>query len=245
MDQILNYLKRRANSTVLVAYSVFWAILHWEGLVALLFTDQNLIMEQYGLLKNEYLAQNFFGFRMQDSFYGWASEIIMFLLPFILAYLYVWWLPKLVINPCYRKETKYKIERRIIKMEADREISLAEKNVTTAKAETVKAEAEKVEAQTALANAKQEALQKSPEVIWLEEYEAFKKDIPNWQDILKDLQETVYSNGGRHEYINDDTLIICDLNDLIDTDDMLGNITLTDKGRAFLREYNKRPNPKQ
>lgn len=232
MDQILNYFKRRANSTVLVAYSVFWAVLHWDGLCVLLFVDQDLIMEKYGLLKNEYLSQQFFGLPASNCPCDWILAIAKFIIPFVLAYLYVWWLPKIVTNPCYRKETEYKTERRVIKMRADRKVSEEEERMTRAKTKNL-------EALTALAVARQENKQKDPEEAWQEEYNGFKSDNKRWRNILFELSRVLYVERGDTTGMSSNVLSVCDTNSLISFDDDRQYISLTEKGKFFLKEYNK------
>ena len=61
MNAIFEYVRKRAVSTILVSYTVFWAIFHWQGIYATIFVDQNVIYKRYGLLKNEYVNKYFFG----------------------------------------------------------------------------------------------------------------------------------------------------------------------------------------
>lgn len=236
MDKIIEYFKRRANSTFLVASSTFWAIIHWKGLVALFFVDQELIMKKYGLLKNEYIAQEFFGFHAQTISWELCYEVIIFFLPFILAYLYVWWLPKFITNPSYKKETEYKIKRRIIKLDADRKVEEAE-------AQRTKATTKKVKETTKLAEAKRELMQNDPQHALNTDYQDFKKNNRNALRILAELKRTIYDYHGlvnKNGSMSTAMLAVCHVNDLVDVnyDPLSGmEIKLTSKGKNFLKKY--------
>lgn len=232
MDGILEYLKRRANSTFLTAATAFWIIFHWEGICTLLFTDQQFIMDKYGLLKNEYLNQYFFGFRIQEDVWGWLYEIIIFLAPFVLAYLYVWWLPKFVTNPCYKRETEFKVDRRIIKLQADEKV--AEQS-----AKKTKAEVAEVNEQTKLTEARRKAVEKNPETKWQQDFRTFQKEIATWRIVMDNLTNLIYEHQGDADYssIEPDEIMICDVNGLINIDTSHNRATLTEKGKFFLKKY--------
>ncbi len=118
-------------------------------------------MSQHHMLKNEYVAQNFFGFKdiQGDVLQGIVWRVLDFIIPAILACLYVWWLPKFVTNPAYKCEANYKIDRRIIKNEAELRLSSSERKKTEAQ---TKETAAKIES----AKKKEEMKQVSPEEEW-------------------------------------------------------------------------------
>lgn len=75
-------------------------------------------MEKYGILKNEYVRKYFFGIG-QDNFANWFFGIVI---PAVLTIFYVWVLPKILINPSYRREIKYKVDRKEMKMKEENDL---------------------------------------------------------------------------------------------------------------------------
>lgn len=84
---ITEYLKEKANSTVVIPFIVFYIICNCRWIFASIFTDQSLIFEKYGLLKNEYIYNNFLELH-PDNILFWVCFVIA---PCILTYIYVWW----------------------------------------------------------------------------------------------------------------------------------------------------------
>lgn len=191
------------------------------------------------MLKNEYLAEYFFGF-MQSGEWDWGIfiwKILGFLIPAALAYAYVWWLPKWVLNPCYKKEMEYKVDRRIIK-------NKAEKRLTDS-------ETKKVESKIELLQKQDEAKNINPEEEWRIDFEkCLDYENESLLDTLESLKEAVYERSGRikEEYsdvgMTSDELLFCDTHGLIALGGAsngvgAGRISLTDKGKLFLREGSK------
>lgn len=239
MDGIIEFLKRRATSTFLVSYTVFWLMYHWEGLATLFTTSQDYIMAQYNMLKNEYLAKYFFGLiQLEDWDWGvFTWKVLGFLIPVALAYLYVWWLPKWVLNPSYKREVNYKIDRRIIKNEAEKRLN--------------ESETQKVESKKELLQKQEEVHNMNPEEEWrlsFEESQSANKDL--WIDALTELKSVIYDKYGwlrddnGYNRMTSDELMFCDTYELIEFDTDIeesktGRISLTDKGKFFLKEYSR------
>ena len=236
MENLIEYLRRRATSTFMVAYSIFWAMWHWEGIYTTLFTSQEYIMSQYGILKNEYVARFFFGFsNIQGNFWlGLAWRILGFIIPALLAYLYVWWLPKFVTNPAYRREANYKIDRRIIKNEAELRLSNSERKKTEAKTKETTAKIES-------AKKEEEMKMLSPEEEWEIDFSQVSSDS-DMIDALSELKDTIYNYNGWAtsmgvRRIGVDELMFCDIHGLIQFDESDSDrITLTKKGKYFLKK---------
>lgn len=237
MDGIIEFLKKRATSTFLVSYTIFWFMYHWEGFVTLFFTDQDYIMSHYDMLKNEYLAKYFFGLICLED-WDWGVFIwktLGLIIPAALAYVYVWWMPKWVLNPSYRKEVNYKIDRRIIKNEAEKRLN--------------ESETQKVESKIELLQKQEEVQSIKPEEGWQTSFWEFQSNGGDaWLDVLAKLKSVVYDRLGvlrkfdeSHNALTSDELMLCDTYELIkfntDADGgKNGRITLTDKGRFFLKE---------
>lgn len=239
MENLIEYFRRRATSTFMVAYSAFWAMWHWEGIYTTLFTSQEHIMSQYHILKNEYVARYFFGFsNIQGDFWlGLGWRVLGFIIPAILAYLYVWWLPKFITNPAYKREANYKIDRRIIKNEAELRLSASEKKKTEAETKETSAKIES-------AKKKEEMRQINPEEGWAVDFD--KAILSNRMgftvDALTALKETIYNYGGRIvsdgvRHIDSDELMFCDANGLVKFQEKNTlQIEITEKGKYFLRQ---------
>lgn len=239
MDALTEFLKRRANSTFLVSYTVFWMMYHWEGFVVIFTVSQEYIMSQYGILKNEYLAKYFFGLmQLEDWSWGiFAWKILGFIMPAALAFIYVWWLPKWILNPCYKKEIYYKIERKIIKNKEEKRLN--------------ESETKKVESEIELSQKQEEAQSLNPEEAWQTELDDFlSTNSPLWLDTLSQLKEVIYYNSGSlrnsngRSIMTSDELMLCDTNGLIKINvdaqgRNIGRISLTDKGKFFLRESSR------
>ena len=219
MNAIFEYVRKRAVSTILVSYTVFWAIFHWQGIYTTIFVNQDIIYGKYGSLKNEYVNKYFFGFNWSNILTIHNLEILLgWIIPAGLAYFYIWWLPRLVINPAYKREINYKKDRELEKLKAekkrqDEERKLIEKQTATE------------EAKIELANKKAEVSERNPVIGWQEEYREF---ILNEDAVssFDELLEIVYS---RRSF---------DIDRDIDKKIVNNNrINLTDKGKYFARLY--------
>ena len=241
MNTIFEYVRKRATSTILVSYTVFWAIFHWQGIYVTIFVDQDIIYKQHGLLKNEYVNKYFFGFDWSDFLtihnlgilLGWA-------IPAALAYFYVWWLPKFVINPAYKKEVDYKEQRKIEKIRSDKRIQDEEKKL-------IEKQTAAEEARIELANKKAETSKKDPTTAWRDQYN--REFIINSKNVssLDSLLDRVYKHGGRIENRNfsgerisgmsPDELLRVDMLGLATIEDDNKSVRLTDKGKYFTKLY--------
>ncbi|MBR3143734.1 hypothetical protein IKF12_00825 [Candidatus Saccharibacteria bacterium] len=221
VKEVLEFLNKKSYSTVIVVFAVFWVLCHSQGFAAMLFTDQDLIFQKLGLLKNEYLQKYFFGNVCDYDFW------IRALLPFILTWLYVWKIPKWIINRAYEKQINYKVDRDLIKERAQQRL-IKERRQTT------KEEVAVAKEQNKLVEENKKLEDNAPEKMWEREYEEFTK-IENYKIVLAQLRYVIYENQGfiRHERISSESLMVCDTNGLINMSD--GKCSITDKGKYFLK----------
>lgn len=229
----LELLQKRASSTFLLSYAAFWAAYHWEGIITIFFVNQDLILQKYNMLKNEYLAYYFFGI-VYNGVWDWGLilwKLGGFIVPLLLAYLYVWWLPKFLINPSYKKEIDYKIQRRIIK-------NTAEKELTNSEREKTEASVKETEAKITLAQKQEEIDDLDPETNWKIEFDSYRnKDF--LVDALSSLKEAFYSHEGYYAgTMSTDQIVFCDVNNLIKLDQLAGQLKLTEKGRFYIKLLN-------
>ena len=222
---LTDYLKEKASSTILFSLFFFYILCNSRWIFTAFFTDQNLVFEKYGLLKNEYIYQNYVELHF-DSFWFWFCTIIA---PFVLTYLYVWWIPKIVINPAFKRQLKYQNERRKFKIEEENKLLNLKNN-------TIKEEAKNTDAMIELEDKKNKLNKTNPEVLLDEEYRTFQSN-QNWVVALNELQNIVYGNHGN--IVGErkpDILTLLDVNGLIDSSGVMDDsIYITEKGKAFLK----------
>ena len=229
MNAIFEYVRKRAVSTILVSYTVFWAIFHWQGIYVTIFVSQDIVYGKYGLLKNEYVNKYFFGLDWSNSLTIYNLEIILgWIIPAGLAYFYIWWLPRLVINPAYKREIIYKEQRRVEKIKSEKRIQDEERKL--------------IEKQTAAEEARIELADKKAEISAAGERD-YKDFITNDKAVssFDKLLRIVYNRNsiGQTESvakIDPDSLMVVEAFDLIDAT-RSNSIRLTDKGKYFARRY--------
>ena len=228
MKELFEYLNKKSYSTLIFVFIVFWIICHSQGFATMFFTDQDLIFQKYGMLKNEYLNQFFFGNFCDYDFW------IRALLPFFLTAFYIWAMPWLIINRAYKKQVNDRVDREIIKEEAQQKL-IKKQKATTKEESALKKE------QVKLAEENKKLENKTPEVIWDEEYKEFTKKY-DYRDILSRLRDVIYQHQGfiygyNTEYITSESLMACDTNNLITMNMNTKTCSITDKGRYFLRRF--------
>lgn len=230
-DSIGEAIRKRVVSATLGTYLFFWMAFHWEGIYTTLFTSQDLIYEKFGLLKNEYVNQYFFGW------HGWYS-LFGYILPLALTILFVWPIPKYILIHAYRQEQRHKVDRRRVRIEEEEKIEAKKEDLAIQTKKTLEAEIE-----TAVVEKKAEKT--DPTIGWQKEYNSFEKSgLINY---LSDIAEAVYKHGGRVSkyYDNDlsewtginlpkDGLAVAHTNDLISIKNE--RIMLTEKGKFFLSQ---------
>ena len=225
---LFDYINKRSYSTLIVVFIAFWIICHSQGFATMLFTDQNFIYEKYGLLKNEYLNQYFFGCNLnfKTDFWGAADFLIRSILPFILTWLYVWYAPKWIINKAYEKQIHYKVERDLIKEVEQRRLIRDQK-------ETIKAEISATKEQTKLVEESKKLENKDPRIAWKKDYLAFIQ-LDGARQSLARLSDAIYEHYGyfgSSMSVND--TLLCDTHGLIIVEER--KCSLTDKGKFFLK----------
>ena len=186
-------------------------------------------------MKNEYVSKYFFGIN-QDNFWNWLLGIII---PMGLAIFYVWLLPKILINPSYQREIKYKVDRKRMRMKEEKRLIIEERR-------KVEEKSKETEAKIELSKKEAEAAVVDPKIQWREDYKEFvDSDTEVAFATMTELRATIYSHGGHtttgyrgDRYIAEDSLMLCDVNGLIVFDKVNNTIIhLTDKGKYFLKEF--------
>jgi hypothetical protein len=230
MDSLANSfaeaIKRRTASAAIGSYLFFWAAYHWEGLYATFFTSQDLIFQQYHILKNEYVGKYFFGFHNDWYFY------LGLVVPLVLTILFIWPLPKFVLIHAYRLEQKHKTARRTIKFYEDKKIKDLD-------IETVNQKTAAVVAATKLSTKERAAKKVDPTIIWSDEYEEFKKT--RFYSSFDYLTNSIYKHSGNirgYQFeIPREFLVYIDANGIVKLSTDKNKIDLTDKGRYYLKRF--------
>lgn len=234
---IAEAIRKRAASITLGTYLFFWMAYHWQGLYVTFFVNQDLIYNQHGLLKNEYVNKYFFGFHgVQDwQFY------LGFIIPLVLTYIFIWHVPRYILIRAYRQEQRHKVHRRIIKAEEEHNLQKAEENLAKQEIRTIQAGIDTSEK-------KKEATKKDPTILWGEEFNDIKHSTQ--YNYLNDIFKSVYEYKGRtsvhDEYgediftLNPNSLRFGDSRSIVDMIDNGNRIELTDKGKYFAAQYDEK-----
>lgn len=138
-------------------------------------------------------------------------------------------MPKLIINRAYKKQINDKVEREIIKEEAQQKL-IKEQKETTKEEIAIKKE------QVKLAEENRKLEDKTSEKIWEKEYEEFIK-AANRKTALSQLISTIYVSNGTiwNNIISGENLMLCDVNGLANVNE--DKCSITDKGKYFLRRF--------
>jgi len=232
---IAETIKKRAASTALATYTFFWCSYHWQGIFVTFFVKEELIYKKFNLLKNEYVNNYFFGL------HGWNDWgfYLGFILPAIFTYIFIWWIPKIILLSAYKQEQRYKVDKRIIRNEEERRLQINEEHLATQETKTVEA---KIEA----SEIKNKASEIDPTILWEQDYIKLNNNKKNY---LKDILECIYKHRGYievgSEYVggypmfelNPNSLKFADSLNLIEIVDKGNRIALTDKGKYFAKKY--------
>lgn len=161
---------KRTSTATLGTFTFFWAAYHWQGFYATLFVPSSLIYQKYGLLKNEYVFKYFFGDKLLHPKIFWfhiyvPSPHVLWgiLFPAFLTYLYIWWLPKLVLIHAFRSEQEHKLEKKKIRLRLDRELVEYEMQTASQRSETIEIQKDNLQAEIELAKREAKAALKVAE----------------------------------------------------------------------------------
>jgi len=167
-----------------MVYFGFWLLFHSEGVITLLFTDQRFIYQKYGMLKNEYIYEYFFGPHFNDCW--WYVRVM---LTFLLTFLYIKYFAKVVLNPLYKVELEYKYERKKEKLKKEIELQKEKNRLNSALERAIKG-------RTKIEKAQKEMEAVNPEEKWEKEYQEFISS-DDGQQAIKDLMWVYYDNNRR------------------------------------------------
>ena len=227
VNSILETINKKAASATLATYLFFWVSFHWEGFYVTFFTEQDLIWEKFHLLKSEYVGMYFFGWHGLTDWEFYLG----FMLPAMLTYIFIWWIPKLILVRAYKEEQWYKVEKRKIRIQEESRLQVKEKNLGL---QTEK----RIEQDIKVATKRKEAEKTDPKIIWDEEYRVLG---PTNMRYLRDILRTIYQYKGNVANYNfpldPNALRFGDSNGIVVIGNTGERITLSEKGRYFANKF--------
>ena len=233
-DVVNEYLAGKAKTRLYGVYIMWVFILHIPLIFSALFIDQGLIYKKTEMLKGEYLYDKF---NMSSSAFFW-EEVVKFIVAAILTWLVIWILPRLLVARSYSREIEDEYSLRAKKVAYQFDLEEKRKRLTDRQLQIVETQSKvKVE---------QESIENIERSIWQSEYRQFAKT--SYFKLFSDIVESLYEHSGKIKhvnyngegdtfYINTDILAYANTNDLIEIDQKSERISITDKGKFFIKEF--------
>lgn len=218
------------------AFVISWLIWNWKIWYVTVFIDSDLLLQEKGLLKMDYIYSLYKSDIIFDLFISFLRLII---LPFLSAWFFIFIFP-LITHRFYEKSLESDNENKIAKNRKDEEYF---------KTVGKKLEAEKeVIMQEASINEEKMKIEKTQEEKWDEEYSEFEKT--KYFNDFNMIIESIYQHFGKTEwdydfngmpgkFVSSDVKAYADTNNLIEIDNNIGNketIKLTEKGKYFMKK---------
>lgn len=234
INTVVDGVSGRAKTRIYRTFIIWLVILHIDFIYFALFVDQALVFKSTGLLKDEYITLNYLNFSKWEF---WLVELAKFVLAGLFAYASVWLLPKLLTHRAYSEEIMNDENLKMKKIDSESRLEKAKKKLADEQLEVAKTEA----------NIQKEQVQivKPDKEIWSEEFEEFKKSkmYPNFNDIV----DSILDHYGRTKesdindnptwWIDKQVLAYSASNDLVELDHEDASISLTPKGKHFMKMY--------
>lgn len=232
LNKIFDWMDR-AKSRIYAIY-IFWLLVGFlPVLFVSLFVDQQLLYEKTKLLKNEYIRDEFFNF---STWQGVVYPIAVIIGASIMTRLVIWDFPKLFVNKAYKREIESQFQRDFEQIKIERKLEAEKQLLAEEQLDTV-------EKEKAIAS-EQEKIEKTETEKWMEEYSELKKKQRLF-NYFSEIPEAIFDYGGRIEYqdqnehfkIDTNLLSYAHASNLVSFDDTRTYISLTEKGKFFLKNY--------
>ncbi len=213
-------------------FLISWFIFNWKIVYVAFFIDQTKLYEKTGLLRNEYLNS------IIPSHLSWNFWFYFAICPFLLT-VFFFWISPYFTRHFFRKNIRNKKQLKIIELQESQEVKKEEKALVKAETALIEEKVEKVKRE-------KKAVKETPEVIWENEFEIFRKHpIYSGMDSLKKI---LYERSGLtrewdgNQYrlmINSDILAAADSRGLVEIQGSgkLEKIELTPKGKFFMAKF--------
>jgi hypothetical protein len=246
-------IKLRATTALVGSYFLFWAATHWQVIYTTIFVSEKEIVKKFGMLKNEYINTYFLQPRWDDVWF-----YISLLIPFVLVYLWIWILPKMLFIKSFHVERDYKLSKRQRILSDQTALKRLEKSLADESKDVARAELEKAKDQLEATQKELEAAKNSLRVKELIEKDQKDTDsdeymAQKYQDfmyrgdaekILEDVSNCVYGHFGniietdQYDHVryrlDSNSLAIADTHRLVEITSDNRKIALTDLGKYFL-----------
>ena len=248
MDEIVTsftkYFSSRLRTQLYGLLGFWWVVFHWEFFYALFFVNQNIIFRKTGLLKNEYLKQHFYDYSHKQF---WVQFLASVILTFAMTILMIWVIPRFILIRAFEREQKDRAERLKVKIKYEEDVQKERTNLEK-KITQLEEQLAKRFASTEKRVVQEKKVQDAdPTSKWQEEYDQLKKS--QLYNDFDELVKSLYEYGGKTKVVSDDImertifeldrdlLAYSDANDLISYDRSKGIISLTEKGKFFIKQY--------
>ncbi|MFZ2205228.1 MAG: hypothetical protein WAV23_01410 [Minisyncoccia bacterium] len=226
-DSISDTIKSRLTNSIYGTFTMCWIVFHWNFLYAVFALDDTKIFQLTNKLKNDYLWGKYFSIHDPYFWFSWF-------MPFFVTWLIIWKFPNWFLISGYKKEEKYKTEKKKIKLIEEKEIKSLETALEKEALKTITAVAQKVIQEKKIKDT-------DPTILWEEEFNDFRKNemfFKLFYLIINSIYERRgFIDDGMNHKIPTDILVYSDTNELIK---IIGNkIEFTPKGKFFVKKYNE------
>ena len=219
----------KAKTGIYVTFLGWLLVFHVDVIFIALFLDQSLIYEKTGLLKGEYILSYITHFGIWWTI---IIEMARISLAALMTYLMIWVVPSLVNEKSYKKELEAEYSLRKMKIKKDEELNQKEEKVVKKQMENIEAEKKVV--------VEKSKLEDTPKfVLWDVDFQNFKY-LPifnEFEEIISCIYEYHGEPGNMPSFRIPSSRILAYLNSNGVLDIKSGTISLTDKGRYFVKKY--------
>lgn len=236
LQLLFDFFSGRAKTRVYTTFLGWVLVFHIDILFIAFFTDQAIIFEKTHQLKGEYVWAYITNF----DWWTIALEITRLYLATLMTYLMIWVIPKLVSERSYKEELKVEFILRQMRIDKEEALNKREKDAVKQRLKNIESEKKAVVERAKLDEAPEQAR-------WDAEFDDFIR-IRNATDALQEIRNTVYAEAGNLFRYTDATgrghspdgvkpnnLALADTNGLIAFADKGKLLTLTPKGKYFIK----------
>jgi hypothetical protein len=233
-DIFVESITSRAKTKIYRIIIIWLTIFHIDLIYFALFVNEDLVFRTSGQLKNEYIITHFLNVASSQF---WILEFLKFIIAIGIGCLAIYLLPRLVAERTYSREVEDDERLQLIKLRSESKIQKKRKQLTDEELAITNKELTVQE--------KQANMVKSETETWKEDYDEFKKSqmFNNFDDIV----DSIIDHYGRIRetdindrptwWIDKQLLAYASGNDLVDLDQSDASISLTDKGKYFVKLY--------
>lgn len=229
LKSLFEAIKNRVSNPVYGIFAIWTIIFHWRFFVVLFFVSEDKIWLAKSMLKEEYL------YRTYSNYGDWTFHFYL-LMPFVLTFLTIWVFPQYIFKPAFRRIQKDKTQLKIDKIQEQQRFEIAKTQLTQAEIKNIAVVSEKSQKEKKLE-------QIDPTLKWEQEYEEFYKSF--FYSMFDRIIYSIYDDQGRLSGVPKELLAYCHSNGLIDIikqSGMSDRISLTEKGKFFVKNFSNKVN---